>query len=150
LGFASIALLVAAGCGDSAGSNGEGDLATAARMSPMTKAEFVKRADALCREAKDRFDREFDELLTRRNSDPPVQTVGIVVRNFGRLIDQIGSLEAPRGDERQVDALLDALQQRLDYGQEHPSKFLNNPPILAPVPKLARAYGLTGCANSLY
>jgi hypothetical protein len=135
----ALVLVWIGGCGDTAGSHDGSDTAavTLTQTPALTKAEFIKQADALCEEARDRVDREFNNLLTRENSDPPVKTVRIATRNFGMLIDQIGSLEAPPSDEKEINAFLDTLQRRLNFGRAHPTRFLDHPPM-------------TGCADSLY
>jgi hypothetical protein len=153
LAAALAAVLIAGGCGGSdSASGGEVTVQTGS----LSKAEFIKRADAICAAARSQFTREYTAFLRRElpkssNSDQSALQSelvdAILIPNFGKDVDEISALGAPKGDEAAVVSFLNALQQRLDELGEKPSE-LNNEMFVKPA-KLAKAYGLTGCVKSL-
>jgi hypothetical protein len=151
----AIAILLAGGCGDdesASGTNGGGEVTV--KTGSLSKAEFVERADRLCEETENRFRREYEAFVKASvqrggSGDPEKMVKTILIPSFEGLIDEISSIGAPRDDEDEVAAFLDALQRRLDELGEQPSEILEAfSPFPEPV-KLANAYGMTGCAESL-
>lgn len=146
-------LLMAGGCGDGNGSAdadaGKGTVET----DSLSKAEFTERADQLCKEARTEFQGEYEDFV-KANSQGGLKVQAelvntVLVPSFEQLVGQIGAVGAPRGDEEKVAAFLNALQRRLNELRERPAEaFKTLSPLAGPI-KLARAYGLTGCANSL-
>jgi hypothetical protein len=158
--FLAAALLVASlsvtGCGGDSSANAD---EVAVTTGSLPKTEFVKRADALCVAAKTQFTREYtafleanEALLTGSKAEQSTAMEKIVdkmlVPNFERAVDGISSLGAPKADAQEVSAFLNALQQRLGELEETPSEISKATYPLAKAAKLAKAYGLTGCAES--
>ncbi len=157
LATAMAILLAAGGCGDSDSDSGGSADADAGKVTvetgSLSKAEFTERSDQLCKEARTQFQGEYENFV-KANSQGGLKVQGelvntILVPSFEQLVDQIGSVGAPSGDEEEIAAFLNALQRRLDKLREQPSEaFKTLSPLAGPI-KLARAYGLTGCADSL-
>jgi hypothetical protein len=137
---ALMAMLLGSGCGDSAES------------ASLSKPEFVRRADALCIKAINQFQREYNDLMRKKEGvgikQLPSELIDIVIPIYSNLGDEIESLGTPTGGEQKVEAFLDSLDERLDYARENPSKFVNTLHPFAETPKLAEAYGLNGCGKS--
>lgn len=149
-------LLFAGGCGDDdsseADANGE---EVTVETSSLSKAEFIKQADTLCEKTKGQFFREYTTFIkdsARATQSEQAQTAEMVetilVPMYEDLIDQISSIGAPKGDEKQVAGFLNALQQDLDFASEQPSKALDRLVPFSRATKAAEAYGLAGCAES--
>jgi len=146
--------LLIGGCGGSDSSQARAEITV--ETGSMSKVEFVKRADAICKKSKAQALREFSTFPSAG-----VQSAGaaatsaeivhtIIVPIYGKLIDQFTSLGAPKGDEQDVAGFLNTLQQNLDLVEEEPTKALNG--LSSPFkPAAAKAlrYGLTTCASTL-
>jgi hypothetical protein len=151
-----VALLGMTGCGSddsSAGAAANGEVTV--KTGSLSKAQFVKQADQLCKETRRQFQGEYEDFVKKEasSSTPPTNQTAklvdaVIVPDFSGLVDQIGSLGAPSGDEQEISAFLTALQQRLQDFQERPSILEQTVTPFARTEKLARAYGLTGCAES--
>jgi hypothetical protein len=153
LAAAIAALFVVGGCGGDKDSAGTGRGEIAVKTGSLSKAAFIKRADRLCKEAKSKFRREYvafakGSLATAEGGQAKVVHT-MLVPNFEKLVSQIRSIGAPSSDEKEVAAFLNSLQRRLhELGKEPAKAFKTFSPLAAPV-KLAKEYGLTGCAESL-
>jgi hypothetical protein len=154
LSIAALAvLLLAAGCGGGDSSSTSADEITV-KTSSLSKAEFIKRADAVCEAARKEFDREYNVFLRRKfgkNTDERVLQAEladtVIIPSFAKEVDGISALGAPNGDEQEIASFLKALQKRLNELHEDSSE-LSNEMFNKPA-KLAIAYGLNGCAKSL-
>jgi len=131
---------MAAGCGDS----GE---------EPLTKAEFVKQADAIC----ETHDQELEAELTAYGEEKarPGQDKGteftktVLLPSIESEIEEISELSPPEADAQQVSAMLSAMQAGADRATAEPEKILSfesNP--LLKSKKLAVAYGLEVCGRT--
>jgi hypothetical protein len=146
-----VALLV--GCGDS---NDSSDSSLAITTSQLSKAQFVKKADAICIESVKPLLASLTDYQrkhpasTKRGSEVVIgKAVKTVIPPVLRQqSDQIRSLGAPSGGEQQVEAFLLAMEAEADQiesgapltsFQELDSQFRRSG-------KLARQYGLERCA----
>ena len=157
-GLAIAATLLVGGCGESDSSEITGQTGS------LTKAEFIRRADAICRKGGSQVQREFAAYV-QRNSDAvspesPQSEQGaaaaeiidtIYVPGNEKQIERIGSLSAPSGDEGEVKAILAAMQDGLDEASDRPLVFIRagspKGPAFTEARKLARAYGLADCGQ---
>lgn len=140
----ALALAVfAAGCGG-------GDEAAA----PLPKAQFVKQADAICNAESRRFQRLFEAYVHENHIGlPPERThaqwTGIVENALAPTIEarleRIRALGIPRGDSRQVNAVLNAVEDGLQEVRETPSVEADAEAQFAKSTRLARAYGFRVC-----
>jgi hypothetical protein len=153
LSAAALAILLAAGgCGGSDSSAADVTVETGS----LSKAQFIKRADAICEANRAQFTREFTAFAQKiqrsskaaqeASNDDPVEK--ILIPNFQKDINEISNLGAPSGDEQEVGAFLEALGQRLEEIRERPTILEETVTPFAKAEKLAKAYGLTGCAES--
>ncbi len=68
-----------------------------------------------------------------------------VIPSVGGQISDLEALGAPEGDEDQVNAIIDAVQQGLDEVEADPQAILQGP--FDEANRLAVDYGLTDCAS---
>jgi hypothetical protein len=133
--------MLAVGCGG----DGEEDA--------PTKAEFIAQADAICKKAHDRFEKDFNQAFA--GNPHPSQTElnefaeNTLVPGVQGEIDDISELEPPRGDEAQVNAIIAAVQGGVN-------RIKADPGVLSPKVKfdpqkkghqLAKEYGMKECAT---
>ena len=158
LALALAAGLIAAGCGDDdddettaatttteAGATGATGAATG---EPLTKAEFIKQADAACAAGDKRIDAAFRGLGSNEPSDQELEQVvtDTVVPEIQGEIDAIRALTPPEGDEDEIAAILDAAQEALDEIEQDPSSLANGNPFKE-ANQLAQDYGLKVCGQ---
>ena len=178
-----VALLLVAGCGGGSDSsttsnaakagsgeaNGEaGDNAaeqetTAGAIGkeapPITKAAFIKRADALCERVRTKLVTELTALLQEHGatarggsgkalSELEPEAVGaILVPNYEAELNGMRALGAPRGDEAQISAILVAMEGVVAEAQAEPLAF-SVPASEGPAKHaiaISRKYGLDIC-----
>jgi len=147
------ALTLATGCGSS-GSSTTGPSDISVETGSLSKAEFIKQADAACEANRKQFDLEYAAFIkTKLRKGADEQAIQaelvdtIIIPSYGKDVEEISALGAPSGDEQQVTSFLMSLQKRLNELHEKPSE-LSNEMFDAPA-KLATAYGLDGCVKSL-
>lgn len=154
MSFAVLAALLAAGCGDSANSADEANGVVTVQTGSLTKEKFIEKADRICEDSRAEFERKFSAFGQRSSStanfiDRAKEAIDTVfVPIYEKQIDQISSLGAPSGDEEEVASILTSIQQSLDKAQQEPLQFFRENKPFPEAEKLARAYGLTGCADS--
>lgn len=117
-----LGLFIASCGGDDA--SGSGD--------PLTKADFVKQANAICDEANEKIRKQ-------------IQNVSILIATVNALeteIDEIGALTPPPGDEPRIEAMLGALQKSIDAIESKSQDIITANAELAKAEKIAKEYGL--------
>ena len=147
----AIALLVLAGVAAGCGGSSDESQTTA-----LTKAEFVKQANAICYETKERSAAAYKQYaqtnavpssgpgLTAKAADL-VENVFIPI--YDEQIEKISALGTPIGDEKEVDAILTAMQAGVEGAKREPLPFIRESAALNRASQLAVAYGLPECSN---
>jgi hypothetical protein len=152
---AAVALLLAAGgCGGSDSSASENGEVTVESGS-LSKAQFVKQADAICQKRVVEVQLKFRPLSRSFASASPAEQEAeaskfvndVIVPAYEEQIEEVSALGAPSGEEEKVAAVLNAIQARLGDAKEDPSKFLQTASPFAKAAKLGRAYGFTVCGG---
>lgn len=163
IGAAVIALLVA-GCGGSGGSTTVTTGEVTVHTASLTKKQFVKQADAICETDTYRSEEEFGAYVKRQaklvgkryggsltailRRFAPQIVDAVLIPTYERQIEQLESLGAPSGDEKEVAAVLAAMRNALDEGRRRPYRFLRSSAPFADAKKLAKAYGFAFCAET--
>jgi hypothetical protein len=147
------AALILAGCGgggsDSAGSSGDND----SSASP-SKAEFIKGADAICKEGGERSQSEFaafikeskipkgKELTTAQWEEVGTQ---ILAPALGRQVDEIRQLGLPAADEAQIEIFFERVDKAIEEVEENPAIAQEPSELLADAHKTIDGYGFKIC-----
>jgi hypothetical protein len=155
--FAVLVAVAAFGCG---GSDDSGDTALAEPIetSSLTKAQFVKRADAICAkvepaiESKSAAYEKQHPSVAEQGEEKLVaaMTDSVLVPAMQEAIDGIRKLGAPRGDEQQVEGILVAMQEANDNAEEtRITEYLQFGEEFRGSSKAAQRYGLKECTFGL-
>jgi hypothetical protein len=140
--------VVAAGCG---GSDNNDTTAS------LTKAEFVKQGNAICRKGNAKIESGFEEFAEEhhlgKHQKPSKQvleeaTETILIPQIKAQVEGIRALGTPEGDEGEVDEILSGAEEGIEEAEEDPAAFAESEsPKFKQTNKKARAYGLTVCAE---
>jgi hypothetical protein len=146
--FAALALL-ATGCGGSSN-----DTTTAP---PISKAEFIKKADSVCAKAGKETATEYasfakEENIGKGKEPTPAQfaalTETILAPALRRQVDEIRALGAPSRDGALIDRFLSAVGDAIVKAEEKPTKAAESPAkLLADADKLIGSYGFKVCGQ---
>jgi hypothetical protein len=145
----ALAIAIVAGCG------GGGDSTTGSDSSSLTEAEFIKQADAICEKGDKESSKEVEAFVEENNVDTNKPTTKqqeeviteVVAPNVQGQVEQISELGAPSGDEKKIEAMVDAVEEGVEEIEADPKKLIegNNP--LGKGSKLAKEYGLKSCGE---
>jgi hypothetical protein len=144
---ATVALL--AGCG-----GGSGDDSTSSGTEAMTKAAFIKRADAICAKTDKTQEAALEDFFDQRPNAKPTQALNekvVVVVGLPAVqteAEEIAALPVPEGDEDEIQAIVDGVEEAVEKGEADPSSLVGkgtSGPFEA-VGKLAGEYGFKACA----
>jgi hypothetical protein len=140
--------LVAAGCG----SSDDDSTDTVEETVTLTKAEFIKQGDQICKQAEDDSEVEAEEFaeengftLDDASDEQLEEAIGeVLVPALDRQAEEIDALGAPEGDEEQVEEILTALDEASAEVADNPSIAFKGDP-LKEADQLAKAYGFKVC-----
>jgi hypothetical protein len=144
--------LVVAGCGSSSSSSTTSSKATAPAL---TKAEYVKQGNAICKTGQAQQQAAFTAYAKAHhlnaNSTPTKAqatqlATTVLIPDIQSQISKVKALVPTSADEAQVTAMLAAAQQDLDRVKQNPAQLVTNGNQFAHSGKLLHAYGLTSCA----
>lgn len=133
LAGAAITMLVAglaAGCGggDGAGSTGT---TTAAGDAPLTKAEFIARADEICLATVKRIRSGAGRIRAegaKSRKLPPTDQIakflkGTSLPAYDAMVDELRDLTPPKRDEKAIDAFIGSLAGAIDTAKADPARY---------------------------
>jgi hypothetical protein len=142
LGVVTALALFMAGCGDS-------DETTTA----LTKAQFVKQGNALCKKREDERNKEIEAVFSKLQpgdelSDPRQAKLiqKLIIPSYEKMIADVKGLGAPEGDEAEVDEIVAAMEKTRDELEADPEEAVFTTVMFNPPNKLVRSYGLRSCA----
>jgi hypothetical protein len=150
-GAALVALaigLIAGACGDSSPSLSD--------VPGLTKAEFVRQANAICKEGSDQIDSEAKTFKKKHGLDVKVSlskaqeeelVTDVVVASIQTEAEGLASLGAPQGNEHEVAAIVKGLEAMATAGEKKPASILveGSGNTVAKVNEAAEAYGVEEC-----
>lgn len=139
---------IVAGCGSSSGDE----------TSSLTKAQFVAQADAICKKGNAEIESEaeaFQEKNGLGENDEPSKaqqaevSETILAPNVKNQAEEIRALGAPSGDEDEISAMLDSLDEGVEEIEANPQGPFeaNQPNPFGPANKIAKEYGLKVCGQ---
>lgn len=137
--------LLASGCG--------GDTSEA----HLTKTQLIKKGDTICQQADGKRlaalapymkkAKEGKGLPPRARQEELV--VELVLPPFQEEAEELAELNPPEGDEEQVQALIDAIEEAVERGEADPSSILGGASSqFGEAEKLGREYGFEHCGRS--
>jgi hypothetical protein len=142
--------LVPAGCGSS--NNSSSNSSSTASTAALTKAEFLKKGNAICRKGNQQINKAARKLFPKNAKPSQAQlnkfATDTLIPSVQSQIDGVKALGAPAGDEAKVNAMVSTAQSALDKGKKNPALLTTNGP--GPFKKsnqLTNAYGLTACGG---
>ncbi|MGN6664868.1 MAG: hypothetical protein ACTHK6_11795 [Solirubrobacterales bacterium] len=146
--LAALALVVA-GCG----SGGSTESTTA-----LSKAEFVKKGNAVCakgskeiQEGFEKFGKEHGFSKKKQPSKAELEEAveTIVIPGVRKQVEGVRNLGTPAEGGAEAEAVLAAAEEALEKGEEDPSVFLKEEGAgpFAKANKLSREFGLTKCGE---
>jgi hypothetical protein len=139
------AVLVLAGCGGSGGDSTE---------PPLTKAQYIKQADAICNKV---YEKQLSALAVYGKKHPKPrptrspQAAAIVAAALPPTkvgIEEIKSLNRPAADKQAIDSMLDEIDAAIKETEEHPTMLVagvKNP--FEKVNQRAAKYGFEACSQ---
>jgi len=139
--------VIAAGCGSS------DDDSTDTTVT-LTKAEFIKQGDAICKQANEQsqsdaedFAKENDFELEKASKEQLEEAIGeVLVPSLNQQAEEISALGAPEGDEEKVDAIVVSLEGAAEEIESDPGAVFEGEP-LDEASKLAGDYGFKVCGE---
>ena len=177
LAVVAIAMLVAvlaAGCGGddddggaastatatttngAATTSGGGDDASTDAPPSAGKAQFITRADAICKATESKIGAAATKLRTDATpsgtlSKDRVATffTSVSVPAYERMIGQLRDVTPPQGDEQAIDGFVSALAKAVSTVKANPKKYASREVAdpFATANKRARDYGLKACGS---
>jgi ribonuclease D len=144
--------LVVAGCGSSSSST-----SSTAAAPALTKAEYVKQGNAICKASKAERQAAFTAYAKAHhlnNNSAPTNAQAaqlattVLIPSIQATISAIKALVPPNSDQAQVTAMLAASHQDLDRAKQDPAQMVTSGGQFAHSGKLLHAYGLTSCATN--
>jgi len=149
--LAALAALVAlaaivAGCG------GSDDSTTTEET--LTKVEFIKQGDAICKKANEQSETEAEEFADENDfelekaSDEQLEeaVAEVLVPSLNRQAEELDALGAPEGDEEQVEAIIVSLEDATGEIEDEPSLVFEGQVLKEPS-ELAEDYGFKVCGE---
>jgi len=140
--------LAMAGCGG-------GSDSSSATTGSISKAAFIKKADAVCQKGTERMQRAILVFLKqhkdvkRPNKAQSEKLVGTaIVPSVKTEIKELKALEVPEGDEEHVDAIINALEEGLETAETNPEAVVGSSDAVFGISgRLAGEYGATVCGS---
>jgi ABC-type Fe3+-hydroxamate transport system substrate-binding protein len=144
--------VIAAGCGSSSS-----DDSSSSSTASLTKQQFIAQADAICKKGNTEINEGFESFAKENNvpqNQEPSKEQGkeivetVLVPSLQEQSEGIRALGAPSGDEDEVSAMLDSLDESIEKAEDDPEAlFDSKSDPFAKTNELASDYGLKVCGE---
>ena len=140
--------------GSSANGNSSNGDSTSDAAKPLTKRQFIKKANNICRTMVTDTTYEALPIREQEEAKPDFDRVAVDTRLVSDILipalrdttEELEELDAPPADEERIEAIMDATQTAIDEMEEDPEGFAKEAnPVFTEAEKLAEAYGLSAC-----
>jgi hypothetical protein len=115
----------------------------------LTKAQFIKQADAICTKGNKQIDAAAGKIFTTKQQPSKAQLTQFaseaLIPDIQGQVDDVRALNEPSDDEDQVNAFLDSAQAELDKGKKDPL-YMTSDKSFSETNKLGKQYGFKVCA----
>lgn len=139
-------ILVVAGCGSSGGTESAPSL---------TKAEFLKKGNAICAKGGEEINKAYEEFSRKHVAGGKTPSEALLDEAAAEIVlpvregevRQLRALGAPSGQEERVDKMLTAWEEGIEKGEEDPNSLRKAGPEFAFYKSYSMGidYGLTKC-----
>lgn len=126
-------MLVAVGCGG-------GDDST---TSSLTKAQFIKQADAICKKA----DAARLKALSETTGSQ-LEVLSAAMQPIQKQAEEIAALGAPSGDDEEIDAIVTEMEKGVEQAEKGGNANIEK--AFVKVDQLSGQYGFKVCASTLF
>jgi hypothetical protein len=134
---------------EGAGSEGEEGESGEEGASSISKAAFVKQANQICAEAKQRIGGEVNAAFRGQNNEvegnAEAITSQILIPGLEAELSELQALGLPNGDEEEVETMLAAIQEIIDEGKADSKTITAQPEPYVGAEKPADKYGISAC-----
>jgi hypothetical protein len=142
----AVTVIAVAGCGG----GGSKSTSSSASTSHLTKAEFLKRGNAICKRGNDQINAQAKQMFK-----PHERPSAAKRKQFGESaisiiqgeINGVRALRAPAGDQATINKIADTAHKDLDKVKTDPALLTTNGDPFKDANNLANAYGLTACGS---
>jgi hypothetical protein len=148
-GIVAVAAAIA-GCGSS-------DDSSTHSTTALTKAEFIKQGDAICEKGGTQIEEEAESFADENDVDTENPTdeqqeeviEEVVAPSLRTQADELTALGAPKGEEEQVSAVIDALEEGAGELETDPGALLTSKGAgpLDKANELANEFGFKACGQ---
>jgi hypothetical protein len=137
---------IATGCG------GGGSSTTAS----ITKAEFVKKGNAICTAGNKRVQNEFNAYIGKsglKKGEEPSKAEDeelagqILLPSVSQEVEEIKALGIPSEEGEGAEAVIESAEESIEKGEEDPAALVTSEKTFAKTNELAHEYGLTVCGE---
>lgn len=148
--LAALLAVVVAGCGGSSGSDGSTAELSRAHVE-LSHAQFVKKGNAICKAQAEKRNAILKSAIAGKDQSkllPLAEREELVLRILPYYAEVPGKLEAlgiPKRDEKQVEAIVAAMEQAVKNVEADPLKSLETTSQFYEASKLSAEYGLSEC-----
>ncbi len=143
----ALAALIA-GCGG----GGDSTTTTTTNERPLTKAEFIRKGDAICQVGNQASQTEIEEFAKENGFGPEPSTAQyeevvteVLVPNLKQQADELDALVPPTKDKDEVDAIIASLREAISAIEANPRSLEGN--VLGKPIQLENAYGFKVCGG---
>lgn len=149
----AVLLAFAAGCGGGDGDTSGKTSGEKTAAPALTKDDFVKQANAICRKTDETQTSELGTYVkehpkaedSKAGQEKMVSAVGLPP--VQKEAEELAELGAPKGDEAQVEAIVSGIEAALVKAEADPAAVLESNTPFDAAGKLATKYGLKDCAT---
>jgi hypothetical protein len=151
LAMALASLVIGCGSGDSTTSTtANATEATSASSAPLTKQEFLKRADATCVKNLEEKDAALQKAFSEQQGTPSKKelealAVEVVIPAYENLVEELGQLNPPSGDAAAIEGIVADFETELKQVEKSPGMMIQSEPFKE-TDEAARNYGLETCS----
>lgn len=143
--------LVGVGCG---GGGGDGGSVEVTATTPLSKAAFVKKAEAVCEENYLRVKKGYEAFVKAHGgpknafADPETSNEygqDVVIAEKKKTLEELEGLGAPKSEEKKFKELLEAYDEGIQVGEEEPPQVMSSTGVFAYATHVAEGLGLKSC-----
>jgi hypothetical protein len=122
----------------------------------ITKAEFVKKGNAICTAGNERVQKEVNSYIGKsglKEGEEPSKAQDeelaetILLPSVSQEVEEIKALGIPSEEGEGAEAVIESAEESIAKGEEDPAAVISSENTFAKTNKLAHDYGLTVCGE---